>query len=233
MHPLIDSLNRIKQRLLTEDEDAQGNCLDLFTLPNDMQIYASSAFSHVTCVASCEHDLKLLKENAPTRPATLIDKWALHSRIGRILVQSAAVFVGQKLDCIWIHLHRSDLDASSFEDLMKCLYSLCNDQAILYVFCMDADLVRQLAKAGRVYVDKHDNMLLHYHRQPIPTLSLKEIIHSCEKNSFLLRNRISGTEILQRCHINCLPYDLWSSQTFSLLHFECKSHFRAFSRTQG
>ena len=233
MHPLLDSLNRIKQRLLTEDDEAKGNCLDLFTLPNDMQIYASSAFSHVTCVASCEHDLKLLRENVPTRPPTLIDKWTLDTPLGRILVQAATLFVtpAQSLDCIWIHLHRFDLNANSFQDLMQRLYARCNDHAILYVFCMDATLARQLAKAGRVCVPSRDTMLLQYHRQTIPTLSLKEIIHICEKNSFLLRNQITGTEILDRCNINCLPYDRWSSEAFSLLQFESKSHFRTLSRS--
>ena len=222
MHPLLDNLNAIKMQLLAEGD---GICLDIFTLPNDMQIFSSTRFSHVVCTARDGRDCKLIKESAPSRPVVYAYEWDLGLVLHRTFLRTTLTLLGQQR-CIWIHLHRVSLDGNALNELFSLLYETCADSAMLYIVCVDGARARQYAKSRQVYVDSDGQMHMQYHKQSINTVPLAELMTICAANGFIYRNSINGADILTQCKTNCLPYDRWTSETFCLLQFQCRSHFR-------
>jgi hypothetical protein len=227
MHPLLDNLNIIKAQLL--QCETGGNCLDIFTLPNDMQIFSSSQFTTVTCVASTEKEMKLIQENAPTRPKAHVSNWNMRSQTGQLYLDAFLAFNIENISCVWIHLHRYPMDYSQLKSLLGKIYNRCENCATLYIVYVDENLANQHAKSKIINIDKEDNMQMQYHKQPIKLLPISVLIELCQQNGFIIKNSINGEDMLKQCFVNCLPYDLWTSQTFSLLHFQCKSHFRKFA----
>lgn len=227
MHPLIDNLNIIKHKLLSTEDG--GLCLDLFTLPNDMQIYSASQFSRVICVAISNREMKQIQENAPTRPLSYVANWNLATTVGRVYLDASIVFGLQNVSCIWIHLHRSVMSHTQFESLINKLYNRCADNATLYIVCVDGDIALQYAKSHLIYIDKERNMHMQYHKQPIDMIPVASVVQTCEENGFFKTNSINGEEVLRISGVNCLPYDRWTSQTFFLLQFKSKSHFRQYA----
>jgi hypothetical protein len=123
MHPLLENLNTIKSKLLKIE--TSGLCLDIFTLPNDMQIYSSSNFSKVLCVAISEQEMTRVSENAPSRPPSRVAHWDLRSKQGQIYLDSFVVFSSQqeKISCVWIHLHRCAMNDIQFKNLIQKIYT--------------------------------------------------------------------------------------------------------------
>lgn len=230
MHPLLENLHIIKSRLLQLEEG--GVCLDVFTLPNDMQIYSSSSFARVLCVATTEHERRLITESAPTRPPSRAVTCNVRSKCGQVYLESLVVFSSaeEAVSCVWIHLHRCAMNDVQFEGLVRRIYNRCAEDATLYVFCVDGELARQYAMAHAVYIDRENNMQMQYHKQPIDTLSAASVLSICERNGFAVKNSIGGDEILRLSNVNCLPYDLWTSQTFSLFQFKSKLHLQRYAR---
>lgn len=228
MHPLLEKLNIVKSKLLTLENN--GICLDIFTLPNDMQIYSSSNFSKVLCVTISEQDSKHVSENAPSRPLSRVAHWDLRSKQGPIYMDSFIVFSSpqEKVSCVWIHLHRCVMNETQFKCLMQKIYNRCTDDTTLYIVCVDGELAAQYAMSHIIYIDKENNMQMQYHKQPIKTISLSAIRNICREIGFIENNSINGEEILKLSNINCLPYDLWTSQTFFLLQFKSKFHFQRY-----
>ena len=172
MHPLLENLNIMKSKLLKLEES--GVCLDIFTLPDDMQIYSSSNFSKVLCVATTKQEMKLVTESAPTRPLSRVATWNLKSKQEQIYLDSFVVFSSKegKVSCVWIHLYRCIMNEVQFESLIEMIYNRCNEHATLYIVCVDGELASQYAKSHIIYVDKYDNMQMQYHKQNIKTISL-------------------------------------------------------------
>lgn len=229
MHPLLENMHIIKSKLLKLEES--GYCLDLFTFPNDMQIYASSNFSMVLSVATTDQEMKHINENSPTKPYTRVSYWDLTSKDGQVYLDSFIVFSSQeeKISCIWIYLYRCVFTDTQFESLIENIYNRCAEDATLYILCIDGQLAEQYTRSRMIYVDKFNNMLMQYHKQPINTISLETVRKICANNGFIEKNSINGEEILRISNINCLPYDLWTAQTFYLLQFKSKYHFQRHS----
>lgn len=229
MHPLLQNLNIVKSKLLKLEKN--GLCLDLFTHPNDMQIYSSSNFSKVLCVATTLQEMKHVKENAPTKPPSRVVNWDVRYKLGQTLLDSFIVFSSEeeKVSCVWIQLYRCVINNSQFEGLIKTIYNRCTEDTVVYILCIDGELAAQYAMSHIIYVDKEDNMLMQYHKQPIKTISVTSIRTICANNGFIETNAINGDAILKLSNINCLPYDLWTSQTFFLLQFKSKFHFRRYA----
>jgi hypothetical protein len=228
MHPLLENLNIVKSKLLKLE--SSGICLDIFTLPNDMQIYSSSNFSKVLCVTISEKENKHVSESAPSRPPSRIAHWNLNSKQGQIYMDSFLVFSsqGEKVSCIWIHLYRCVMNETQFKGIIQTLYNRCTEDTTLYIVCVDGELAAQYAMSHIIYIDRDDNMQMQYHKQPIKTVSLAAIRTICSENGFMEKNSINGEDMLKLSNINCLPYDLWTSQTFFLLQFKSKFHFKRY-----
>ena len=227
MHPLLENLNIVKSKLLKLEND--GLCLDIFTLPNDMQIYSSSNFSKVLCLAVSEQESKHVSENAPSRPPSLVAHWDLRSKQGQIYMDSFLVFSSeQKVSCVWIHLHRCVMNETQFNGLVQKIYNRCTEDTTIYIVCVDGDLAAQYALSHIIYIDSENNMQMQYHKQPIKSISLAAIRSICSQNGFIEKNSINGEEMLKLSNTNCLPYDLWTSQTFFLLQFKSKFHFKRY-----
>jgi hypothetical protein len=228
MHPLLENLNTIKSKLLKIE--TSGLCLDIFTLPNDMQIYSSSNFSKVLCVAISEQEMTRVSENAPSRPPSRVAHWDLRSKQGQIYLDSFVVFSSQqeKISCVWIHLHRCAMNDIQFKNLIQKIYNRCTEDTTLYIVCVDGELAAQYAMSHVIYIDRENNMQMQYHKQPIKTISLAAIRNICSENGFIEKNSINGEQMLKLSNINCLPYDLWTSQTFFLLKFKSKFHFQRY-----
>ena len=228
MHPLLENLNVVKSKLLKLQDN--GICLDIFTLPNDMQIYSSSKFSRVLCVTVSEKEQKHVTESAPSRPPSRVIHWDLTSKQGQIYMDSLMVFSTQeeKVSCVWIHLHRCVMNETQFKGLIQKIYNRCTENTTLYIVCVDGNLAAQYAMSHIIYIDKDDNMQMQYHKQKIKTISLEAIRTICSENGFIEKNSINGEDMLRLSNINCLPYDLWTSQTFFLLQFKSKFHFKRY-----
>ena len=226
MHPLLQSVTIMKNKLLNLEEG--GICLDIFTLPNDMQIYSSSNFSKVLCVALTEQEMKYLIENSPTRPSVRIGKWNLYSKYEQTYFDSFIVFSDEKVNisCVWIYLYRSDMNDSQFEHLIQIIYNRSTTLSKLYIFGVDRDIASQYVMSNVVYTDKQNNMIMHYHKQSIKTISLNSVINICYRNGFIMKNVLNGQDIIRETNVNCLPYDLWISQTFFLIELNSKFHFK-------
>ena len=228
MHPLLDNLSVIKNKLL--QLETGGFCLDIFSLPNDMQIHSSSNFSQVLCVARTEKDMKYLEENKPSRPPCHVRLWDLTSTLGQSFFDTAISFLGSNdvVSTIWIHMYRCAMSEKEFSGLIHKLSNRCGDFTTLYILCVDGALAKQYAKSHIVYIDKNNEMHMQYHKQSIECISVQAINRICDENGFIHKNSIRGDKILEMCNINILPYDLWSSQTFFLLQFKSKFHFQRF-----
>ena len=229
MHPLLENLNIVKSKLLKLETN--GICLDIFTLPNDMQIYSSSNFSKVLCVPVSEQESKQVMESAPSRPPSRVVHWDLRLKQGQICMDSFLVFSSdeESVSCVWIHLHRCAMDEIQFKGLIQKIYNRCAENTTLYIVCVDGELAAQYAMSHIIYIDKEDNMQMKYHKQPIKTISLTSIRNICSEVGFMEKNSINGEDMLKLSNINCLPYDLWTAQTFFLLQFKSKFHFQRYS----
>ena len=229
MHPLLDKLNIVKSKLLKLEN--KGICLDIFTLPNDMQIYSSSNFSKVICITVSDKESKYVRESAPSRPPSRIAHWNLNSKQGQIYMDSFIVFSSQqeKVSCVWIHLYRCVMNETQFEGIIQKLYNRCTEDTTLYIVCVDGELAVQHAMSHIIYIDRDNNMQMQHHKQPINSISLSSIRKICSENGFIEKNSINGEDMLKLSNTNCLPYDLWTSQTFFLLQFKSKFHFQRYS----
>lgn len=228
MHPLLENLSIVKSKLLKLEES--GICLDIFTLPNDMQIYSSSNFSKVLCITASNKESKLVSESAPSRPPSRVAHWNLNSEQGQIYMDSFLVFSSQQenVSCVWIHLYRCVMNETQFKGLIQKIYNRCTENTTLYIVCVDGDLAAQYAMSHIIYIDRDDNMQMQYHKQSIKTISLATIRDICSENGFIEKNSINGEDMLKLSNTNCLPYDLWTSQTFFLLQFKSKFHFKRY-----
>ena len=195
-----------------------------------MQIYSSSNFTSVLCVAVSEQERKHVIENAPSRPLSRVSHWDLRSKQGQIYMDSFVVFASQveNVSCVWIHLHRCVMNETQFKGLVQKIYNRCSENTTLYIICVDGELAAQHALSHIIYIDRDNNMQMQYHKQPIKTISLAAIRNICSEIGFLEKNSINGEEMLKLSNTNCLPYDLWTSQTFFLLQFKSKFHFQRY-----
>jgi len=120
------------------------------------------------------------------------------------------------------------MNETQFKGLVKNIYNRCTEDTTLYIVCVDGELAAQYAMSHLIYIDRENNMQMQYHKQPIKTISLETIRKICLENGFIEKNSINGEEMLKLSKTNCLPYDLWTSQTFFLLHFKSKFHFQRY-----
>ena len=120
------------------------------------------------------------------------------------------------------------MNETQFKGIIQKLYNRCTEDTTLYIVCIDGELAAQYAMSHIIYIDKDDNMQMQYHKQPIKTISLAAIRTICSENGFMEKNSINGEDMLKLSNINCLPYDLWTSQTFFLLQFKSKFHFKRY-----
>lgn len=234
MHPLLDNIRFIKAQQL-DGRDTFGasawSLLDVFPLPDDMQIYASSSFVHVTCVALNATDAKRLEENAPTAPVTKVAHWLLETVTGRAYL-TASVRTGPKsISCVWINLYRTRPTRQGFEEMMGCIQKLCEDGAEVFILCVDAQLAEQHARSRLVVIDKDANMLMQYHRQPVNGLGVDEVMSACEASGLIVTGTADGEDMMRIHQVNSLPYDLWTSQTFRLIRCRARSHFLTYVGT--
>ncbi len=230
MHPLLDNLSIIKKKLL--QLETGGFCVDIFALPNDMQIHSSSSFSQILCVSRTERDFRHLEENKPSRPPCHVRFWELTSPLGQCFLDTSLAFLSatDEISVIWIYLYRCALNEDEFSGLVHKLSNRSNEKTTLYILCVDGNLAKQYARSHIVYIDKHNDMQMCHHKQNINTISVDAINQICERNGFMRKNSIRGDKIMEMCNINVLPYDLWTSQTFFLLHFKSKFHFQRYAK---
>ena len=120
------------------------------------------------------------------------------------------------------------MNETQFKGIIQKLYNRCTEKTPLYIVCVDGELAAQYAMSHIIYIDKDDNMQMQYHKQPIKTISLAAIRTICSENGFMEKNSINGEDMLKLSNINCLPYDLWTSQTFFLLQFKSRFHFKRY-----
>lgn len=225
MHPLLDGLTFIKAKLVRQHSREFTGALDVYSLPNDMQIYASAKFLKLVCVALTVSDNKQLRENAPSKPLSVVAPWELRSRSGRRFLHSTLDLAHVKLSCSWINLHRTRLTREAFEELVSSIHTHSEDGGSLFVICVDGDIARQFARAHQIYINRDNEMLMGYHKQRIDNLTIEEISAAAEQAGFVLRSCTQGDSLLQSHGINAAPYDLWTSQTFFLMHFQSRLHF--------
>lgn len=226
MHPLLEHLHVVKNKLFKSERS--GLCLDLFPSTNDTQIYSSSKFSKVLCLAATSQDSKYMIETSPSRPLLRVVSWDITSYDGILMLDSWIVFSSFSGDvsCMWMYLYKCTFSDEQFEKLIQVLYNRCSDNSNLFIVCVDNRLACQHAKSQIVYIDKFDQMHMQYDKVSVANVSLESIREICGKNGFIEESSINGAEILNSLGINCLPYDLWTSETFLLLRFKSKFHFR-------
>jgi len=221
MHPLLDSLTYIKSALVKQH--AHAAALDVYTLPNDMQIYSSCGFEKLI-VVSLPVDDKNLRLSAPSKPAAIIAPWQLRNQTGRALMHVSIAFARCRLSCTWINLHRNRISLEAFRELLRSVHTHSEDGANLFIVCVDGRIAHQFARARQVYVDRDNNMMMQYHRQSLDHIPVEEVTAAATESGFTLRSCKRGDQILHDHGINTMPYDLWSSQTFFFLEFQSRLH---------
>lgn len=203
---------------------AGGVALDLFSDAGDLETYASTNLDTVFSVISNSKDLKHMRERTPSKPVTHVSCFPLNTNHGLAYVR--AYLTSLDVCTVWIYMNRFRFDIVWFEKLMCTLYPLLQDDANVYLFCIDKWLALQYAKSRLLYIDRDQNILLHYHRQPLSNiLEINEIKQCCERNGYIHDTTMRGDELLHMVKLNALPYDIWSSQIFFLLQFKLRPHF--------
>ena len=221
MHPLHQCMPDVKSKLIGP---VRGVALDLFSDTGDLETYASTNLNTVFSVISNQKDLKNMREKTPSRPVTNVSCFPLNTNHGLAYVR--AYLTSLDVSTVWIYMNRFQFDIVWFEKLMCTLYPLLQDDANVFLLCIDKGLALQYAKSHLLYIDRDQNILMHYHRQPLSNiLEINEIKQCCERNGYIHETTIRGDELLYMINLNALPYDIWSSQIFFLLHFKLRPHF--------
>ena len=221
MHPLHQCMPDVKSKLIGP---VKGVALDLFSDTGDLETYASTNLDTVFSVISNQKDLKNMRERTPSRPVTNVSCFPLNTNQGLAYVR--AYLTSRDVCTLWIYMNRFQFDIVWFEKLMRTLYPLLQDDANVFLLCIDKGLALQYAKSHLLYIDRDQNILMHYHRQPLSNiLEINEIKQCCERSGFIHETTIRGDELLHMMKLNALPYDIWSSQIFFLLHFKLRPHF--------
>tara|TARA_B100001175_G_scaffold314932_1_gene325333 strand:- start:1982 stop:2641 length:660 start_codon:yes stop_codon:yes gene_type:complete len=202
----------------------KGVALDLFSDTGDLESYASTNLETVFSVILNEKDLKNMRERTPSRPVTNVSCFPLNTNHGLAYVR--ACLTSLEVCTLWIYMNRFQFNIVWFEKLMRTLYPLLQDDANVFLLCIDRGLALQYAKSHLLYIDRDQNILMHYHRQPLSNiLEIDEIRQCCERNGYIHEATIRGDELLRMMKLNALPYDIWSSQIFFLLQFKVRPHF--------
>ena len=223
MHPLHDCLPDLKSQLVGTAED--GVALDVFSDARDLETYASTSLQTVYAVVADGDDVRAMVERAPTRPATHVACVRVNTERG--LAALRAHLTSRAVCVVWIYMNRFRFDVDAFARLMRTLYPLLSDDANVFLLCIDRGLAVQHARSRLVYIDRDDNMLLHYERQPLANvLDVSRVKEVCERSGYVHEKTIRGDELLHTMRRNALPYDIWSSQIFFLLHFGVRPHFK-------
>jgi len=222
MHPLLECLPGIKAQLLKNNNE--GVACDIFPGGGDLETYASTGFDSVLAIIDNVNDLKTMKERTPTRPQVRVMALAVHTRIGRCYIRTC--LTSCNVNTLWVYMNRFPFSLESFGNLMSVMYSLLSDDANLFLWCIDKNLALQYARSRLLYIDKNNNILLHYERQPLDNIiDVDEIKRCCIHHGFIHEHTFRGDEILRNMSKNALPYDIWSSQIFFLLQFKPRPHF--------
>lgn len=221
MHPLHQCMSDLKSNFIGP---AKGVALDLLSDTGDLETYASTSLERVFAVISNLKDLKIMRERTPSKPITHVSCFPLNTNEG--ITYLRAYLTSLHVCTVWIYMNRFHFDIIWFEKVMCTLYPLLQDDANVFLLCIDKELALQYAKSHLLYIDTNQNILMHHHRQPLCNiLEVHEIKHCCEKNGYLHETTIRGDELLHMMKQNALPYDIWSSQIFFLLHFKLRPHF--------
>ena len=221
MHPLHYCISDVKSKLIGP---VKGVALDLFSDTGDLETYASTSLETVFSVISNQKNLNNMRERTPSRPVTHVSCFPLNTNHGLAYVR--ACLTSLEVYTVWIYMNRFEFDIIWFKNLMCTLYPLLQDDANVFLLCIDKGLALQYAKSHLLYIDRDHNIRMHYHHQPLSNiLEIDEIKQCCETNGYLHETTLRGDELLHMMKINALPYDIWSSQIFFLIHFKLRPHF--------
>lgn len=221
MHPLYQCIPDVKSELIGSDN---GVALDLFSNVGDLDTYASTSLETVFSVISNANDLKNMKERTPSRPVTHVLYFRLDNNQGLAYIR--AYLTSRNVCTLWIYMNRFHFDIVWFEKLLNTMYPLLTDDASVFLLCVDKGLALQYAKSHLLYIDRDNNILMHYDKQPLNNiLNVEDIKTCCERNGYIQQTTMRGDEILHMMKRNALPYDLWSSRVFLLHHFKLRPHF--------
>ena len=224
MHPLYECLPFVKGKLIASIQATENDmAVDLFSDTGDLETYASTSLGRVLAVIENPDDLKNMKQRCPTRPSVCVCSLRLNQSG---LVYLRAYLTSHRVRAVWIYTNRYEFDFVGFENLIRVIRPLISDGASLFLFCVDKDLAMQYAKSRLIYVDRNNDVVMHYHKQSLNNvLSINKIKECCERSGFCHDATMRGDEILRFMNVNALPYDIWSSQIFFLLHYKSNPYF--------